>query len=69
MEQLMTLVEAAEFLQVSESTLRRLIRKGKIRHYRIGGTRTGSIRFRRSELLEDMRVEPEESVKDTCGDE
>ena len=64
MEQLMTLLEAAEFLQVSESTMRRLVREGKIRHYRIGGSKTGSIRFRKCELLEDMRVELEDDASE-----
>ncbi len=46
-EQLMTVVEVAELLRVSPSTVRRWVREGDVPAFRIGGRRLG---IRRSEL-------------------
>lgn len=55
-DEFLTLEEAAALLKLSHWTLRRAVQEGRIRHYRLGPR--SAIRFRKSELLEDMRVEP-----------
>jgi excisionase family DNA binding protein len=51
-QQFLTIAEAAAFLRVSETSLRRWTNSGKLRCYRVGGRRER--RFRRSDLLAFM---------------
>ena len=53
MEPLMTIQEATEYLHVSDSTMRRLVRKNWVRSLRIGGPH-GLLRFDRQHLIEDL---------------
>ena len=60
--------EIAEKLKVSESTIRGLVRSGKLRAYRIGGKR-GRLRFKEEDLssyIESTLVRPEESDEATA---
>lgn len=52
--QLMTVIEAAKYLNVSATTVRRLVADGRITHYRIG-TSGGRIRFARHDLDDFLR--------------
>lgn len=47
----MSVADAAEYVGVSERTIRDLVRDGQLTHYRIGRGR-GFVRFRRSEIDE-----------------
>ncbi|HOJ21762.1 MAG TPA: helix-turn-helix domain-containing protein [Armatimonadota bacterium] len=47
--EVLTAKQAKDFLQISDSTLRRYIRKGKLKAYRLAGER--DLRFRREDLL------------------
>lgn len=47
-EPFMTYEEAADYLRISQVTLRTRVSKGEVPHYKIG--RGGLVRFRRSEL-------------------
>lgn len=47
--EVLTAKQAKDFLQISDSTLRRYIRKGKLRAYRLAGER--DLRFRKEDLL------------------
>lgn len=47
--EVLTAKQAKEFLQISDSTLRRYIRKGKLKAYRLAGER--DLRFRREDVL------------------
>ncbi|MBI3948460.1 MAG: helix-turn-helix domain-containing protein [Armatimonadetes bacterium] len=47
--EVLTAKQAKAFLQISDSTLRRYIRKGKLKAYRLAGER--DLRFRREDLL------------------
>lgn len=52
--------EVAERLKVSESTIRSLVRSGKLRAYRIGGKR-GRLRFKEEDLdayIDSTLVQP-----------
>lgn len=54
--------EVAEKLKISDGTIRRLVREGKLRAYRIGGKR-GRLRFREEDLeqyIESALVKPDE---------
>lgn len=54
--------EVAEKLRVSESTIRGLVRSGKLRAYRIGGKR-GRLRFKEEDLtayIDSTLVRPED---------
>lgn len=54
--------EVAEKLRVSESTIRGLVRSGKLRAYRIGGKR-GRLRFKPEDVnsyVESTLVRPED---------
>ena len=56
--------EVAERLKVSESTIRGLVRAGKLRAYRIGGKR-GRLRFKEDDLdtyIESTVVRPGEDI-------
>lgn len=48
-EELLTVVQAAETLQVHEDKVRKLVRSGQLPGFRIGGPR-GPIRIQRSDL-------------------
>ena len=52
-------VQAAEFLQISESSLRRLVQKGLLPVVRLGGEYRSAIAFRVEDLraFADSRVE------------
>lgn len=55
--------DVAERLRVSESTIRTLVRLGKLRAYRIGGRR-GRLRFKQEDLdryIESTLVQPDET--------
>jgi excisionase family DNA binding protein len=52
--QLVTPREAAEFLRLSERSVRRLIDAGVLRAYRVGGP-GASLRIDRAELLDALR--------------
>lgn len=47
--EVLTAKQAKDFLQISDSTLRRYIRKGKLKAYRLAGER--DLRFKRDDLL------------------
>ena len=54
--------QVAEQLHISEGTIRRLVREGKLRAYRIGGRR-GKLRFKPEDVtsyLESAVVRPHE---------
>jgi excisionase family DNA binding protein len=51
-EQLLTVEQAAAYLQISKRTLFRLIKDGKIRALRVGN----SYRFRQNDLDEDIKI-------------
>ena len=54
--------EVAEKLRISESTIRGLVRSGKLRAYRIGGKR-GRLRFKEEDLsayIDSTLVRPED---------
>ncbi|MDH7570494.1 MAG: helix-turn-helix domain-containing protein [Armatimonadota bacterium] len=48
-QEILTAKQAKEFLQISDSTLRRYIRRGKLKAYRLAGER--NLRFRRADLV------------------
>ena len=50
LNRLLTIKEAAKFLNISETSLRRWIKKGEIKCYRLGNK--GIIRFKMSDLQE-----------------
>jgi excisionase family DNA binding protein len=57
--------QVAEKLRISESTIRGLVRSGKLRAYRIGGKR-GQLRFKEEDLssyIESTLVRPEDVDK------
>lgn len=58
--------EAAELLGVSQATIRRRIKKGMIKAYRLrGGRRMGSIRIKRADLLAALELlQPESETTD-----
>lgn len=47
--EVLTAKQAKIFLQISDSTLRRYIRKGKLKAYRLAGER--DLRFKKEDLL------------------
>ena len=47
--EILTAKQAKDFLQISDSTLRRYVRKGKLKAYRLAGVR--DLRFRREDVL------------------
>lgn len=58
--------EVADKLKISDGTIRRLVREGKLRAYRIGGKR-GRLRFKEEDLnsyIESALVKPGESLDD-----
>jgi excisionase family DNA binding protein len=62
--------EVAERLKVSESTIRGLVRSGKLPAYRIGGKR-GRLRFKEEDLdryIESTRVQPGDLDEDPSAD-
>lgn len=61
--ELLDVPAVAAWLDLSEATIRRLVREGKLPAYRADGIRT-PLRFRRDELerwLESSRLHPETS--------
>lgn len=63
--QMLDIEEVAEKLRISESTIRGLVRSGKLRAYRIGGKR-GRLRFKEEDLstyIESTLVRPEDMDK------
>jgi excisionase family DNA binding protein len=59
--------QVADQLKVSESTIRGLVRSGKLRAYRIGGKR-GRLRFKEADLtayVDSTLVRPEHGDDDT----
>ncbi len=57
--------QVADQLKISESTIRGLVRSGKLRAYRIGGKR-GRLRFKEEDLsayIESTLVRPEDIDK------
>lgn len=56
MQSLMTVAEAAAFLRVSPDTLKRMVRRGDVRHLRVGAR---GMRFLPGDLVEDMRPKPQ----------
>ena len=53
-QRFLTIAEAAEFLQVSETSLRRWTNSGKLRCFRVGGR--SERRFLKEDLLAFMRT-------------
>src|SRR5438270_8797728 len=65
-QRLLTITEAAEFLQVSETSLRRWTNSGKLRCFRVGGR--SERRFLKEDLLAFMRTMdllPEPQIAET----
>ena len=59
-DRMLDILEVSEQLKVSESTIRSLVRSGKLRAYRIGGKR-GRLRFKEEDLaayIETTLVQP-----------
>jgi len=57
--------EVAEKLRISESTIRGLVRSGKLRAYRIGGKR-GQLRFKDEDLtayIDSTLVQPDQAQR------
>jgi len=50
---ILTMKEAASYLRITEKTLLKLIKEGRIRSLRVGN----AIRFIKDELTEDVRAE------------
>ena len=60
-DRMLDIEEVAEQLKVSESTIRGLVRSGKLRAYRIGGKR-GRLRFKEEDVatyVDSTLVRPE----------
>ena len=55
LQSLLTVAEAAAFLRVSPDTLKRMVRRGEVRHLRVG---VRGMRFLHGDLVEDMRPKP-----------
>src|SRR6516162_8837830 len=65
-QRFLTITEAAEFLQVSETSLRRWTNSGKLRCFRVGGR--SERRFLKEDLLAFMRtmnLQPEPQLAET----
>jgi len=65
-QRFLTITEAAEFLQVSETSLRRWTNSGKLRCFRVGGR--SERRFLQEDLLafmQTMNLQPEPPVTET----
>src|SRR5215471_20078833 len=68
-QRFLTITEAAEFLQVSETSLRRWTNSGKLRCFRVGGR--SERRFLKEDLLAFMRtmdIQPEPQMAETNSD-
>jgi len=68
-QRFLTITEAAEFLQVSETSLRRWTNSGKLRCFRVGGR--SERRFLKEDLLafmQSMNLQPEPQVAETDSD-
>ena len=59
--EVLTAKQAKDFLQISDSTLRRYIRKGKLKAYRLAGER--DLRFKREDLM--ALLEPANGLAET----
>ena len=57
--------EAAAYVQVSEATIGREVRRGRLRHARVGGRR--SLRFRR-DWIDDWLADAQPIEEPTLGD-
>ena len=53
-EWFMDIHEVAHFMRMSESTIRRYIRQGRIPAYKIGKGQTSPLRVRKSELIHSI---------------
>lgn len=68
-DRMLDILEVSEQLKVSESTVRGLVRSGKLRAYRIGGKR-GRLRFKEEDLatyIESTLVQPTELDDESEG--
>ena len=52
-QEILTMKEAASYLKITEKTLLKLIKEGKVRSLRVGN----AIRFIKNELTEDVRAD------------
>lgn len=69
MQEVMNLEEVATYLKVSERTILREIKEGKIKAFRVGGR---SLRFRREDVEEYIRkqeVRPEDVQPESKSEE
>lgn len=69
-DRMLDILEVSEQLKVSESTIRGLVRSGKLRAYRIGGKR-GRLRFKEEDLaayIETTLVQPSELDDESEGE-
>jgi excisionase family DNA binding protein len=62
---ILTVEQAAHYLQISRSALYKLIEAGRIPHRRIGGEQKGSIRFSKRQLLDWVEGKGQENEKAT----
>jgi excisionase family DNA binding protein len=51
----MDIREVAHFMRMSESTVRRYIRQGRIPAYKIGKGQTSPLRIRKTELMNSLQ--------------
>jgi len=68
-QRFLTITEASEFLQVSETSLRRWTNSGKLRCFRVGGR--SERRFLKEDLLafmQTMNLQPEPQFTETESD-
>ena len=58
-QEILTMKEAASYLKITEKTLLKLIKEGRVRSLRVGN----AIRFIKDELTEDVRADKHEDLK------
>lgn len=58
-QEILTMKEAASYLKITEKTLLKLIKEGRVRSLRVGN----AIRFIKDELTEDVRADKHEELK------